>query len=680
MFFKPTMHEDESPGSVFLRLSGAQALKPTIFIKEEIGPDFNYPSILRRFNLPDTPDFSGCVDSSRWNPPKLYDKLRSQKHHKRLIGYRKAKVCPDCANEGKLPLYHDLNDVTACAEHNLKLLTHCQHCKVQLTWIRPGLNLCTCFQKLNDRVPASSSELASAKLLKDALHSNDEDKLKAFIALRAIFSERYGILEPDNDIIHGFLDGKLAPLVGMLSRLIPLPTRFAIRAVLAPLQNTNIPAITAYLPSIEDSLAELKPSHGILPPEYRVTRQELAYTLGTTLTVTSEIMDGALYEFRTSKNNRTCEITSEGISKALQALTQTSNEKGVALKRLITRKKKSSSAWLNKIISGELEITKVGSSWIDTEVAVEASAEDAITGYLTLRQAADATDTYREAIRSLIKVGMLDAIHDKRNNNRHLVSQESLDAFFERYVSAAELAKSVGANARHFACKLIAAGLEPVSGPTIDDNITYIFNRKDITTAVLHKALSIKGAPGVGRKRGDADQVDYSVWATTEDIQTHTGLSAQQVSYLPLEAPLVRGNPANRPSGRRHYYTWDSVRELKQYLDNHIAVQDLAKKVDMTKFTALRRARHLFSGSFMMIGSTHYLPKDKAEAFLSHCRNYWSADTAAKYLGCHPYNIHNWKRLGHLKAIPKDDAGYIDGLALFSSKDAKAMQPFADKL
>jgi predicted DNA-binding transcriptional regulator AlpA len=104
-----------------------------------------------------------------------------------------------------------------------------------------------------------------------------------------------------------------------------------------------------------------------------------------------------------------------------------------------------------------------------------------VDGFIRSAEAARLLGLQKTVVYSLIKSGLLTARKSADSNSRILfVAAKAIDSFRKRYVRAAELSRGLNTVSTYLIRLLIAEGVRPVSGPTIDGGKYYVFRKRDL--------------------------------------------------------------------------------------------------------------------------------------------------------------------------------------------------------
>lgn len=126
-------------------------------------------------------------------------------------------------------------------------------------------------------------------------------------------------------------------------------------------------------------------------------------------------------------------------------------------------------------------------------------------GMVTLASAASRLRANVESIRGAIRVGLLEGSKGSaRSGVQWVIEPGGLEAFDRSYVFASALAAELRGARTTFSSRLRSAGLVPVSGPGIDQGVTFVFRRSDVDKLDLQRVLSDPYQSPAGRKKKGA--------------------------------------------------------------------------------------------------------------------------------------------------------------------------------
>lgn len=109
---------------------------------------------------------------------------------------------------------------------------------------------------------------------------------------------------------------------------------------------------------------------------------------------------------------------------------------------------------------------------------------------LTIPEAALRIGIKQQVAYQLVREGLWPVIRAWENGRTiHLVNADTVASFKQRYVSASELALTVGTSPRSLVEAMNTHGVKPITGPGVDDGRQYFFRRSDAVQAARNTAF-----------------------------------------------------------------------------------------------------------------------------------------------------------------------------------------------
>lgn len=199
---------------------------------------------------------------------------------------------------------------------------------------------------------------------------------------------------------------------------------------------------------------------------------------------------------------------------------------------------------------------------------------------ITLAIAAAKLRTNTESVRGAIRVGLI-AAHKGTADNAvaWCIDPVSLERFDCDYVFASAIAADYQAARTTLASRLRSAGLPPVSGPGLDDGVTYVFRRGDLVAADLERILREPYRSPAGRKNL-ADRLRMSTTLSRTDAATLLALSGRDLNSVVADGWLapVSGTPS------RWRFDREGVDALAEQLRSDY--RDVRNAIDVTGQTS----------------------------------------------------------------------------------------------
>lgn len=532
-----------------------------------------------------------------------------------------AAVCTECLSADAVPYARKLWDhkfVRSCAVHKRLLCTSCPNCVKQLTQLRTSIVICPCGYDLREH--RSSLVEVESELILAAVTTKDSNLLEAATQL-ATSLEAVAIAQ---------------------SRLVANPSALACAVIANPstlpsilndgtgteLMSTRI-ALRRLLPTISDSrvsrLFEACNAAHVFAVrgewgstlEGTVSGDEAKSLLGATDRILRRIDEaGALVQARSGSKKRTREYPISSINRLLIKLAIAEKNQcrpsrplqGInvakAMANLATGVYESNGYSLTEGIKSLLLI-----------VPVEIRPTE--SNLLTIGELASKAGVHYESIRFLIKNRFLTAIQPQSCKKPWLIEGGVAATFLSEFVFAGPLARSVGAGVTSFAEKLQARKVIPVSGPTIDGGLSYLFRRTDISALDLNEVATTRGyATRTGRKK--------KMPARTEPDKTSYSFS-EAAKLLDVSVQLIRRLVSNKELAqvisldREKSVTADSLNALLAMKSNSDVIEYSEANIALRETRGAFRRRWIATGfaSAIKIGGSYYISREDFESIKS---------------------------------------------------------------
>ena len=526
-----------------------------------------------------------------------------------------APVCPMCIAEKRVPEADwDLVLHTACTHHSLRLVTHCPACTKPLQWHRSQVGCCPCGFELQNCSPTSVGK---------ALRFGDQQELMRVAVLVAFeLADAAGTLRLDalRELPIEALDTKVL---------------VAANALRAGREN-----LSALLRSIAKRRAEQNAALGQrwpLLPVLMGVKDETAVSdwLRANVEGLSDHTGGA-------------ELSIETLSLAETAVLLDVSEHVV--------KQRCTTGQLRKLAdrTGQtpmLICARSIAAYLREPSPPAAPQQVALPdGLVTVTEAASQLNIYPDAIRRVIKAGLLTG--QKGVGTQVLLRSESLRHCQLEYVFVKELAAAWATNHTNLAERLMAVGIQPVSGPSIDGGLVYLFRRAEVNDEVRQSVCSLTGyATRAGRKLAGKQEKQLAGYLTAQQVADDLGISTQQVARLVANGHLEESRPDGITSNRRYI----SERALATYRDRFhdnrdlLTMEQAAAELELT--VAQVNTRYLMTGELRVVtdGITRYVLRSEVNQIRERLQNLVSAADASKLLGAPRYYLNNLVKIGQLE-------------------------------
>ncbi|AYA02728.1 hypothetical protein BEN74_07630 [Acinetobacter sp. WCHAc010034] len=281
---------------------------------------------------------------------------------------------------------------------------------------------------------------------------------------------------------------------------------------------------------------------------------------------------------------------------------------------------------------------------------------------LSINDVIVALNSYRDAIYRIMSAGLLKYQMATINikSAQRFVSAEELDRFKTKYILPSEIAEIFQTNATNISERTMHLGIKPVSGPTIDNGLVYIFERKDIISInkqELDKLQSYKTRTGRPKKEQmtpkNKAKTDYMDAQTVAELLGDNA-NIQKVSRL-VKKGFIQAVQHNGELGNKRYFKSEVV---LQYLAEFRNNPHLIKLQDIPTWLSINKRRleidWLKSGRLSLINDglgQRYAHVDDLENIKKLRISALSTQELAESTGKTRQDVNNAIRLGKIQPI-----------------------------
>ena len=433
---------------------------------------------------------------------------------------RCAAVCTECLSEDAVPYARKLWDhrfVRSCAAHRRLLCTSCPNCKKQLMQLRSSIVMCPCGYDLREhRTPFVESE---SELIRAAVATSDSTLLEVATqlatSLEAVaLAQSRQVANPSALACAVIANPSTLPSIlndGTGDEMVS--TRIALRGLLKTISDSRVSQFFEAC-----NAADVFAVRGTWGSTLHrtVSGDEAKSLLGATDRILLRLDEaGALVQSRSGSKKRTREYTISSINNLLLKLAIKEWDHCRPLRPLQGINVAKAMENLSKGVY-ESNGYSLGVGIKSLLLIVPFEIRTADNDSLTIGELAHKAGVHYESIRFLIKNRFITAIQPRSCKRPWLIEGSVAATFLAEFVFAGPLARSVGAGVTSFAEKLQAYKVLPVSGPTIDGGLSYLFRRNDISGLDLNQVATTRGyETRTGRKkkipaRAEPDKTSYS--------------------------------------------------------------------------------------------------------------------------------------------------------------------------
>ncbi len=299
------------------------------------------------------------------------------------------------------------------------------------------------------------------------------------------------------------------------------------------------------------------------------------------------------------------------------------------------------------------------SATIDYEDLVRLNTVDQVASdLLSIDDVAERLSIYPDAVYRTLKTGLLSATKLVVNKAvKSFITTDNFDNFHANFVFVNEIATEYDTGPTSLAAKIASEGIEPVSGPGIDNNLLFIFPRKAVEKldmeAVIQKT-DYQNRAGRPKKGTPSKWDDHPPLHDAGAIAEFLGTTIQKVSRLAKNGFLEPYDHKGLLGNKRFFEVTQFKAYLNKYRDNPdlIAFEDALSVIGETdlqfKANWVKSKRIAFIEDGL---DGRYLDLKQLDALCEFKKHAISTRDAAEQMGVDRSVIQNKHKLGHLKPI-----------------------------
>jgi hypothetical protein len=603
--------------------------------------------------------------------------LRTQSH----------AVCPSCVDEGSIKAVHDLEIVDACPYHSILTKTDCPQCKQALSWTSASLFRCGSCEYDLRTIAKDEIDASGAKAILSFLRAGDSSSIRRVSKL--LVNMRFSTVksaEDRNSLLNAATQIVLEAPGGIESELLRISRRhpgFTERMVAAHLLALEDPVI-AEQTRLALEKAPPTPSQsceGCHCKSKTFTSTEALKVCGVSKQPMGHLVKSG--HLKTRKGMATREIVYEANSlcELFQSL-KPIEQSGLAVENcepLVPNRPGDSSLIkrLELVRSGAVKVVRMDPrkglrSIYTTPHGVESVEAIIAPNLIDVSEAATLMEVYPDAIRRVMKAGVLRPAKVKLARSRVAIDRVEFEIFQKNYVFVGPLAKLAGSGRTVFSAKLASEGIHPVSGPKIDGGLVALYRWSDLASVDLQAvAAKTEFESRAGRKKGDQSLVDNKQWVSTEEVAKTLKQSIQQITRLVRPRLLSVGVPKGREHDNTRYFTQESLIATAEWMSSAVAIEAVAKQLSTTVFALQLRFERSGFADFVSVGGKRLIGANDIKRIRAHREMFCTCAEADRFHGAPEKHFSNLVSTGRIKAVPAMKAEGIKSVTLLSWSDVR---------
>lgn len=674
---RPIAYSDESPIGLLLRASELNGWKSTnAFISAyEIHSSVNTYSFL---SLVTNENHWGkvCEMLGIINSVKCYEKMKVSRGSTydfqgiqvpyRSLKIKEPSICPDCINNKKyLPSLWDQKLITACTTHNTKLVKTCPKCKEKIKWGRKGLSTCSCGHKFIS-LKSSCINTEVTQYIEDVIKKKDAFTLDLifhfFEAFEAFFKNinikvdqhQLAVLAGESMIEKQKVIRLLCKHVKKVAQSNGVHPRLTI----LPFLRSSKQDIKELATSVLNNLSKSKLVMGktLNEIDFHINLLSAEKSLGISQYLTQELFDNSILVAEQQTKSRGKTVTLSSINELLILFTSTARPKASykSLAEVIGKHSNNQITFVNFIKLAKAKKVKFYGVNISLGIlSVRLCTKffkNKKNDYMTITDVAKLCDVHKETIRFAIKGGILECVDSPKTKGTTKFIEETIaHSFNEKYVFAGKFAKDNKCNQSTMAMKLMAFGITPVSGPSIDAGLSYLFKRSDLSSLDLDEIIKMKNYP---TKTGRKKKSQKTIKINNKAIPLHTVANQLEISIPKASSLIKKGFLKESVKKSRNKIitteSFDSVKNIQRD-KSLISLKQASKYFNEDEKAFLRRWVNSQFISLIDNGLNRYVSKKDLTKIKNHKKKYVTSKEAGIITNTHRTHMLNLEKQNLIK-------------------------------
>jgi hypothetical protein len=278
---------------------------------------------------------------------------------------------------------------------------------------------------------------------------------------------------------------------------------------------------------------------------------------------------------------------------------------------------------------------------------------DSDMDWIDVNQMAEILCTFPEAIRFLCRKGWIPSASRKFPYNRLMAVRSEVEEFNRKYILGGTFAAQIGENKTNLSEKLMALGVKPVAGPSVDGTLVYFFKREEIEKVDLVALRQLKEYPTkAGRKPKPAESTDDQAEPdaiTAVEAANILAIQPYEVLKLIRRDMLVRIDRLDRDV----YVSRAMVKNLLSEINrnNMVPIEVAAKRLNLS--IKSMQGKWVKTGVLKVhdFGLWQRVARAELESLEKLLVTHLPANEAGSILSMHRSHLPNLERRGEIKSM-----------------------------
>ena len=562
----------------------------------------------------------------------------------RYLRLKRPAVCPICVEGSKyLPNIWDCRLLNACPRHQVALVDRCPECDRQLGWNRKRLASCMCGMSLA-QWPRRSVSPGCAQAVERIFAGLNQKELDEAVAMLDVLKLTFEMAtHPPGGAGESSRDARFVELAFDKSKQLEGVSEYVTQLSAQGIHPRL--ALAHFLASKRSSCMDiasevLNESRDVNSPArdlelHDLSLEQAAGALGLSSWLSRQLIkEGILAATRKGKRGR-YSVSAESTNKLLGLLNSRSPLSGrvMTIGEYLNKPEtdKRFSEIVKEVISGEQPFAGGSVSEGMKGIRISVSESPRLDHcHMKIAEVSELCDCNYENIRLAVHAGILKRVEESEcRGTTILIRKDEAEQFHSRFAFAGSIARQLGRNPTNVAEKLMAQGVQPVSGPGIDGGLTYLFRRVDLESLDLRSVFAMSGYPTrAGRNKGDPEKPRRLGCISISEAAVRLGVPYQAIEGM-VKRDVFRLEPA---LNREKYLTEESVQHVLDMLgdSSYTRLATAAAEVDETPFEFNRRWVQTSFVEIVDVGLDRLVSRDDLNRVVEFKRLHISASDAAR--------------------------------------------------
>jgi hypothetical protein len=629
------------------------------FFQQRRGPTSNSPLIIGQTEIP-------------------YKLVRTRGHH----------ICPDCINEkGYFKNILDINVIDVCTIHKKYLVSECAECNAALKWTYSEKHSsCRCEKPI--RPSASVTEIFGAEYIQQALQSHNHDFFRKLPeVLKSLRHHEQTSIEERNQTLNEAVKIITEPkkaLKAYFHRVESEHPGVPISILAAPFRASDKIDKTI-TEACDQVISEYEPGYPSKCDNCICSTKFLSITETSRALNLTSITLKKIGNFLppTSDGNRSKYNLKDICSfmrifsvpgKSELHLTETESLTFTAPGKPLKDKIQAISDGTLRVLASD-QRKGLDGVIVPAFIAKTQMTSEDIKDLLSVSEVAAYLNVYKDAVRSISKTKFLSPAVTK--GTQPFFDIADVEEFHNKYIFISLLAKAFGRRSNAMVQSLEISGIKPISSPQINNTITYLYLRSDLSKTIGERLDAIEQKIVIGRRKSkikaSKPQISQNS-ITSREVAAKLNISIRHLTKLETYG-LLEKVPSMEPldTNKRHY-SIESFKHAKFWIETAKTIEQFSREIKLNKALFMRRfITNKFASPLFLSRNVGLLSINDQKKIRKHLTKYCTCSEADSYHRAPAKHFQNLIKRGKISKVPSHELpeGFSSDITLLKWSDVK---------